>query len=142
MPRRTPVAKPPHGPNIIGKSAKARKAPQRLSPKCCLACQPAVLNNPIPAPPTVTPLPVARYVGAWTFPRATGFITERNPSSIDVLVHEENGHVKGTVVRAFQTPRGYTGDPVLRFDFSGDFQPTRRQSSTWSPPTAPKEPSN
>ncbi len=89
---------------------------------------PAVLNNPIPAPPTVTPLPVARYTGAWTFPPSNGLYHGAQPEFVDVLVLEENGHVKGTAFARFKLPAGSIGDPVLRFDFSGDFQSTRRQS--------------
>jgi hypothetical protein len=88
---------------------------------------PAVLNNPIPAPPTVTPVPLARYVGAWTFPQANGLFHGAQPEFMDIQVHEENGHVTGTAFGRFKLPPGSTGDPVLRFDFSGDFQPSRRQ---------------
>ena len=86
----------------------------------------AVLNNPIPAPPTITPLPLSRYIGAWTFP-VKGLYHGAEPEFIDVLVHEENGHVKGTAFARFKLPPGNTGDPVLRFDFSGDFQSKRNQ---------------
>ncbi len=86
----------------------------------------AVLNNPIVAPPTITPLPLSRYVGAWTFP-IKGLYHGAEPEFIDVLVHEDNGHVKGTAFARFKLPPGNTGDPVLRFDFAGDFQPTRNQ---------------
>jgi hypothetical protein len=88
---------------------------------------PAVLNNPIPAPPTVTPVPLARYVGAWTFPQANGLYHGSQPEFMDVLVHAENGRATGSAFGRFKLPPGSTGDPILRFDFSGEFQPTRRQ---------------
>jgi hypothetical protein len=88
---------------------------------------PAVLSNPVPAPPTVTPLPLARYVGAWTFPASNGMYHGTQPESFDVLVNEENGQATGTVFARFKLPSGGTGDPVLRFDFSGPFQPSQRQ---------------
>jgi hypothetical protein len=88
---------------------------------------PANLANPAPAPPTVTPVPLARYVGAWTFPQANGLFHGAQPEFIDVLVYEDNGRAAGTVVARFKLPAGSTGDPVLRFDFSGNFQPTRTQ---------------
>ena len=87
---------------------------------------PATVNNPIPAPPTVTPLPLARYVGAWTFP-ANGLYHGAQPEFFDVLVHEEKGRATGTAFARFKIPAGSTGDPILRFDFSGTFQPTQRQ---------------
>ena len=88
---------------------------------------PAVLNNPIPAPPTVTPVPLARYVGAWTFPATNGLYHGVQPEFLDVLIHEENGRATGTAFARFKLPPGSSNDPVLRFDFSGDFQPTQRQ---------------
>jgi hypothetical protein len=44
------------------------------------------------------------------------------------VVHEENGHAMGTVYARFKLPKGSTGDPVLRFNFSGDFRATRNQT--------------
>jgi len=87
----------------------------------------AVLNNPIPAPPTVTPLPLARYIGAWTFPVTNGLFHGAQPEFFDILVHEENGRATGTAFARFKLPPGNSGDPILRFDFTGEFQPTQRQ---------------
>jgi hypothetical protein len=86
-----------------------------------------VLNNPIAAPPTITPLPLARYVGAWTFPVSNGLFHGPQPEFVDVIVQEQNGHATGTAFARFKLPPGNTGDPVLRFDFSGNFQTTQRQ---------------
>jgi hypothetical protein len=88
---------------------------------------PAVLNNPIPAPQSVTPVPLARYIGAWSFPATNGLYHGAQPEFFDVLVHEENGRATGTAFARFKLPPGAAGDPILRFDFSGNFQPTQRQ---------------
>ncbi len=85
------------------------------------------LNNPAPAPPTVTPVPLARYVGEWTFPPANGLFHGPQPETIELQVDERDGHASGTLVGRFKVPPGSTGDPVLRFEFSGDLQPTRNQ---------------
>lgn len=85
------------------------------------------LNNPAPAPPTVTPVPLARYVGQWTYPLTNGLFHGPQPDTIDVVVNEDNGRATGTVSARFKLPPGSTGDPVLRCDFSGNFQPTRNQ---------------
>jgi len=87
---------------------------------------PATVNNPVAAPPTVTPLPLTRYIGAWTYP-ANGLYHGAQPEFFDLLVHEENGKATGTAFGRFKIPSGGTGDPILRFDFSGTFQPERRQ---------------
>jgi hypothetical protein len=108
----------------IGEAAQGTAAPiTEVLP----GAPPAVLNNPIPAPSTVTPLPLARYVGAWTYPQTNGLYHGPQPEFIDVLVHEENGRATGSAFARFKLPPGVTGDPIVRFDFSGEFQPTRRQ---------------
>lgn len=107
----------------IGEGAQGTAAPiTEVLP----GAQPATLNNPIVAPPSVTPLPLARYVGAWTFP-SNGLYHGAQPEFFDVLVHEENGRATGTAFARFKIPAGSTGDPILRFDFSGTFQPSQRQ---------------
>ena len=88
---------------------------------------PATLANPAPAPPTMTPVPLARYVGAWTCPQTNGLFHGLQPESVDVLVHEDNGHVTGSAFGRFKLAAGSTGDPVLRFDFAGELQPARNQ---------------
>jgi hypothetical protein len=85
------------------------------------------LNDPIPAPPTVTPVPLTRYIGPWTFPQTNGDFHGPQPQFMDLLVHEDNGHVTGTLFSRFKLPPGSTVDPVLAFDFSGDLQTTRNQ---------------
>jgi hypothetical protein len=92
------------------------------------ASAPAVTASAPAAPkPTVTPLPLARYVGAWVFPVTGGLYHGAQPEFVDLVVHETDGHADGTLFARFKLPPGSTGDPVLRFDFAGDFQPTRSQ---------------
>lgn len=78
-------------------------------------------------PPSITPLPLARYTGGWTFPPIGGMFHGAEPESIDVVVSVENNHVTGTFSGRFKLPRGTKGDPVVQFDFSGDLRPTRNQ---------------
>ncbi len=75
----------------------------------------------------IAALPLARYTGAWTFPMTGGLFHGPQPEFVDLVVHEENGHADGTLFARFQLPPGSPGDPVLRFDFSGEFQNARRQ---------------
>jgi hypothetical protein len=84
------------------------------------------VNNPVPAPPTVTPLPLGRYLGPWIY-QSNGEYHGLQPEFLDVMVHDDNGHVTGTVFGRFKLPPPGTGDPVLGFDFSGDLQSTRNQ---------------
>jgi len=108
----------------LGEGAQGAATPITQAPP---GVPPANLANPAPAPPTVTPMPLARYVGAWTFPQSNGLYHGSQPEFIDVLVYEDNGRAAGTVFGRFKLPPGSTADPVLRFDFAGNFQPTRNQ---------------
>jgi len=109
----------------LGEGAQGTATPITVVPP---GVPPATLTNPAPAPRTVTPVPLARYVGEWTFPATNGLFHGPQPESIEVVVNEDNGHATGTLSARFKLPPGSTGDPTLRFDFSGDFQPTRNQS--------------
>jgi hypothetical protein len=108
----------------LGEAAQGEATPITQVPP---GVPPANVANPAPAPPTVTPVPLARYVGAWTFPQKNGLYHGAQPEFIDVLVYEDNGRATGTMFGRFKLPPGSTGDPVLRFDFTGNFQPTRNQ---------------
>ncbi len=105
----------------IGEGAQGVATPITVVPP---GVTPAVVNNPVPAPPGITPVPLARYTGAWTFPATNGLFHGAQPEFFDILVHEENGRATGTAFARFKVS---TGDPILRFDFSGNFQSTQRQ---------------
>lgn len=79
-----------------------------------------------PAPP-VALAPVASYLGAWTFPEARGLYRGTEPEAGDLVVNEDHGHATGTLFVRFKLPPGSTGDPEVRFDFSGDFKNARTQ---------------
>jgi hypothetical protein len=79
-----------------------------------------------PAAPRATFLssvPLARYVGAWTYPTVNGIFHGAQPEFVDLVVHEENGHADGTLFGRFKPPSGTSADPLVRFDFQGDFGP-------------------
>ena len=93
---------------------------------------------PPPAPVSVaptrsnstTPVPLARYVGAWTFPIANGIFHGAQPEFVDLVVHEQSGHVDGTLFGRFRLSPGSTTDPLIRFDFEGDLTATPTQKFT------------
>jgi hypothetical protein len=109
----------------VGEAAQGEATPITVAPPGVATI---TLTNPTPAPPTVTPVPLARYVGAWTFPAKNGLFHGAQPEFMEVLVTNEDGQAKGTAFGRFKLPAGSTGDPVLRFDFSGPFQPNRTQT--------------
>jgi hypothetical protein len=87
--------------------------------------------TPVYAPsPPITPLPLVRYTGAWSFPPTGGMYHGAQPEVVDMVVHAEGGHAEGTLVARFKLPPGSSGDPVLKFDFSGEFKNTRTQVFT------------
>jgi hypothetical protein len=80
-------------------------------------------------PGTATPpVSLARYVGGWMFPSTNGQSHGALPQSVDLTVHEEKGHVTGTLIARFKLPAGSAGDPALRFDFDGQWQATATQT--------------
>jgi hypothetical protein len=80
-----------------------------------------------PRPPSITPVPLTRYVGVWAYYPGDAFHGPE-PESVELTVHEENGHATGTFSARFKLPPGGTGDAVVRFDLSGDFRATRNQT--------------
>jgi hypothetical protein len=90
---------------------------------------PAASASALPRAPSITPVPLTRYIGVWSYRPGSAFFGSQ-PEVVDVTVHEENGHASGTFYARFKLPPGNTGDPVLRFDFSGDFKPTLNQTFT------------
>lgn len=81
----------------------------------------ATRTEPVPS------VPLARYVGAWTLPNVNGIFHGARPEFVDLVVHEQNGHVDGTLFGRFSLPAGTAGDPLVRFDFAGDFGATANQ---------------
>lgn len=97
--------------------------------------KPAALN-PVAAPiaagpsaiaPAATPAQLARYVGAWTYPKVGGHYHGVQPESAGLVVREENGQATGTLTARFKLPAGSTDDPAVRFDFAGAFGNSRVQ---------------
>jgi hypothetical protein len=79
---------------------------------------------------SVPPIPLSRYVGAWTYPTVGAHFHGAQPLSAELTVREENGHAAGTLSARFKLPPGNTGDPVVRLNFEGAFQNSRDQTFT------------
>ena len=91
---------------------------------------PAVSNSAAataPAARPAPPVPLVRYVGAWTYPTAGAHYHGAQPESADLVVREENGKASGSLSARFRLPAGSTGNPVVRFDFTGAFGSSRVQ---------------
>jgi hypothetical protein len=94
---------------------------------------PAAIKDEPPArlvpAPSITPLPLLRYTGAWVYPAVNGLYHGPQPEFIDLVVHEDNGRASGTLFGRFRpSPGSPPADLELRFDFSGDFKNTRNQT--------------
>ncbi|MEQ1947145.1 MAG: hypothetical protein ABL995_08140 [Bryobacteraceae bacterium] len=74
----------------------------------------------------VTPVPLSRYIGAWTFMRPASIFLGLEPEFVDLVVHEEQGQITGTLYARFKAPAGT--DPLIRFDFTGSLKASRNQS--------------
>jgi hypothetical protein len=80
-----------------------------------------------PAIRSVTPVPLVRYVGEWTYPTVGAHYHGMQPESAGLVVREENGQASGTLTARFRLPAGSTDNPVVRFDFAGAFGNSRAQ---------------
>ena len=103
-------------------------------PAAAEPAKPAASNAvaaPTPAPASVArpvpPVPLVRYIGAWTYPTVGAHYYGMQPESADLVVREENGQARGTLTARFRLPAGSTDNPVVRFDFAGAFGTTRAQ---------------
>ena len=113
------------------------KGAQGLAPPAAVPSAPAPIAasaepaprivEPAPPPkPAITAVPLIRYTGAWTFPASNGLYHGPQPEFADLVVHEDNGHATGTLFARFKAAAAT--DPVLRFDFSGEFTNQRTQA--------------
>jgi hypothetical protein len=97
------------------------------------AAEAPAISTAAPAPveppraPAITPLPLTRYTGEWVYPTVNGRFHGSEPDTVALEVHEENGRATGTFLARFKLPPGSKLDPVVRFEFSGDFTATRNQ---------------
>ncbi len=97
------------------------------------AAEPAkpIASNPTRAPASVarsvTPVPLARYVGEWTYPGVGAHYHGIQPESADLVVREENGQASGSLAARFRVPAGTSENPVVRFNFTGAFGNSRTQ---------------
>ena len=99
-------------------------------PAAVETAKPAASNAaPVPASVArpVPPVPLVRYVGAWTYPTVGAHYHGIQPQSADLVVREDNGQASGTLTARFRLPAGSTDNPVVRFDFAGAFQNSRGQ---------------
>jgi hypothetical protein len=122
----TSLAPPVSGPPVSGPPVSSVPASNGQDSNLQSQAARAVASADPPRAPSITPLPLSRYVGVWGFQAGSKFFGSE-PEFVDVAVHEENGHATGTFYARFKLPPG-TGDPVVRFSFSGDFAATRIQT--------------
>ena len=107
------------------KLSDAARAPVTSSASSAI---PERLPDVVQRPPSVTPLPLARYTGDWIYERATGRFHGAEPEFVDLVVREQNGKCDGRMTARFVLPASSPGDPILRFDFAGDLKNERVQT--------------
>jgi hypothetical protein len=89
-------------------------------------------NVPTAAPrnASLSPVPLVRYVGTWTYPTVNGVFHGAQPESVELEVQEENGRARGTIEAKFKPSAAKVNDPVVRFKFEGDIAATPTQKFT------------
>ena len=110
----------------LASAATAPAPPPASAPVSSAPSAPASASV-APAKPSLTPVPLLRYTGVWSYRVGSAYFGSP-PEVVDFTLHEDNGHATGTFYGRFKLPAGSTGDPVLRFEFSGDFMPTVSQT--------------
>jgi len=81
-----------------------------------------ITTNVSPGAPrnaSASAIPLVRYVGDWTYPSVNGIFHGVQPESVELEVHEKDGHVDGTLEARFKLSPGVK-DPVVQFKFAGD----------------------
>jgi hypothetical protein len=97
-------------------------------PNAVAPSTPAASNSAsAPAAHPVPPVPLVRYVGAWTYPTIGAHYHGMQPESADLVVRDQNGQGSGTLSVRFRLPAGSTDNPAVRFDFTGAFGSSRVQ---------------
>jgi hypothetical protein len=99
-----------------------------------------IANAPAPPPVSVStaaprttaspPIPLVRFVGDWAYPKMNGIFHGAQPESVELEVHEKNGHLDGTLEARFKLSPGGANDPSVRFSFDGDIAATPTQKFT------------
>lgn len=96
------------------------------------AAGPAALSagppDAAPRVPQITPVPLTHYTGDWVYSKAVGRFHGAEPEFVDLVVREQAGKCDGRLTGRFILPPGSPGDPILRFDFKGDFKNERVQT--------------
>jgi len=85
------------------------------------------------APPrntSISPVPLVRYIGDWTYPRVNGIFHGAQPENVELEVHEMSGHIDGIMEARFKLSPGGATDPLVQFKFSGDITATPTQKFT------------
>jgi len=112
------------------KLAGAIQIPNATAPEPAppVSTAPSVLTE-APRNESISPVPLVRYVGEWNYPVANGIFHGAQPESVDLEVHENNGHAGGTLKMRFKPSPGVK-DPTLQFTFKGDIAATPTQKFT------------
>jgi hypothetical protein len=79
---------------------------------------------------SVSPIPLVRYVGEWNYPKAKGIFHGAEPDSVELEVHEKDGHAGGTLKATFKPSPGGAKDSSIQFAFDGDIAATPTQKFT------------
>jgi hypothetical protein len=91
---------------------------------------PVSVSTTAPRSDSVPRVPLVRYVGEWTYPKVNGIFHGAQPESVELEVHEKDGHADGTLDARFKLAAGSVNDSVVQFTFEGDIAATSTQKFT------------
>jgi len=114
-------------PATVTSNVIAPPKPVAAAKPAASAASPPPDSDAVVRPPTITPLPLLRYTGAWTF-ASGGIFHGTQPDSVDLTVREANGHITGVFFARFKIAAGSAVEPVVQFGFEGDLTSNRNQT--------------
>jgi len=98
-----------------------------IAPAAAAPAEPIGSTEATQPKPSIASRGSASLVGTWTYPVIGGLYHGQQPEFAEMVVQDQNGHLSGTLFARFKLQAGNTGDPVVRFSFSGDFRNIRIQ---------------
>lgn len=87
------------------------------------------ISTAAPRNDSISPVPLVRYVGEWTYPMTSGTFHGPQPESVGLEVREISGHASGTLEARFKPSPGVK-DASVRFTFEGNIAATPTQKFT------------
>jgi hypothetical protein len=91
-----------------------------------------IIPSGVPGRPSIqtrgiTPVPLSRYIGEWSYPKLNPLYSGPEPQFVELVVREDNRRATGTFTVRFKLPPDSRLNAGLHGDFTGTFENVRNQ---------------